>query len=160
MGNERTLVTCQSCDARCSSQRFTRDQCPLISRCKRKIAIYSVLQSVFLCLSDEKTLQKRKNQCQFFRHVTSVFYWKIFATVFICFIAGECHGRVNIVVWISDLFKIVENCEVKAFGDFHVGLRPVLHFIFYFLCRIYFCEMYNSKCFFTNRSLIQITTKF
>ena len=96
----------------------------------------SELQSVHLCLSDEKTLQKRTHQCQCFRHVTSVFYWKIFATVSICFIAGECHGRVNIVVWISDLFKIVENCEVKAFGDFHVGLRPVLH-IFFFFCVVY-----------------------
>ena len=32
-----------------------------------------------------------------FRHVTSVFHWKIFTTVFLCFIAGECHGSVNIL---------------------------------------------------------------
>ena len=31
-----------------------------------------------------------------FHHVTSVFYEKMFAIVFLCFIAGECHGSVNI----------------------------------------------------------------
>ena len=31
-----------------------------------------------------------------FSHVTGVFHWNIFATVFLCFIAGECHGSVNI----------------------------------------------------------------
>ena len=30
----------------------------------------SVLQSLYLCLSDKKTPKSRKNQCQFFRHVT------------------------------------------------------------------------------------------
>ena len=41
-----------------------------------------------------KTLKSGKNQneFQFLRHVTSVFHWQIFATVFLCFIAGECHG--------------------------------------------------------------------
>ena len=33
--------------------------------------------------------KSRKNQCQFFGHVTGVFHWKIFATVFLCFIAGK-----------------------------------------------------------------------
>ena len=33
-GSERTLVTCQSCEARSASQRFTREQCPFISQCK------------------------------------------------------------------------------------------------------------------------------
>ena len=36
LGNERTLVTCKSCEARSASQRFTRDQCPFVSHCKRK----------------------------------------------------------------------------------------------------------------------------
>ena len=42
-------------------------------------------------------------------------------------------------------FKIVENCGVKAFGDFHFYLRPVLHIFFFLVSYIYFCEMYNSK---------------
>ena len=36
LGNERTLVTRKSCEAQSTSQRFTRDQCPFISQCKRK----------------------------------------------------------------------------------------------------------------------------
>ena len=60
-------------------------------------------------------------------------------------------------------FQIVENCEVKAFGcevkafgDFHVGSLPVLDFFFFFFVSyISIGEMYN----FTNRSLIQWTTK-
>ena len=34
----------------------------------------------------------------FFHHVADGIHWKIFATVFLRFIAGECHGIVNIVV--------------------------------------------------------------
>ena len=30
--------------------------------------------------------------------MTSFFHWKIFATVFLCFIAGECHRSVNISI--------------------------------------------------------------
>ena len=45
LGNERTLITCKSCEAWSASQRFTRDQCPFISQCKQK----SVLQSLYLC---------------------------------------------------------------------------------------------------------------
>ena len=33
--------------------------------------------------------KKSKNQYQFLRHVTGVFHWKIYATIFLCFIAGE-----------------------------------------------------------------------
>ena len=33
---ERTLVTCKSCEARSTSQRFTRDRCTFISQCKQK----------------------------------------------------------------------------------------------------------------------------
>ena len=39
-----------------------------------------------------------KKHCQFFGHVTGVFHWKIFATVFLCFITGEWHRSVNIYV--------------------------------------------------------------
>ena len=34
-------------------------------------------------------LKWKKNQCQYFDHVTGVFHWKILAMVFLCFIAGE-----------------------------------------------------------------------
>ena len=43
---------------------------------------------------------KLKNQCQLFCHVTGVFHWKIFATIFFCFIAhvaGEWHWSVNML---------------------------------------------------------------
>ena len=40
---------------------------------------------------------KSKKQCQFFRRVTNVFHWKIFARMFLCFIAGECHRSVLIL---------------------------------------------------------------
>ena len=56
-------------------------------------------------------------------------------------------------------FKIVENCGVKAFGDFHFYLRPVLRIFFILVSYIYFSEMYNSKCVFINRDLIQRSTK-
>ena len=45
LGNERTLVTCKPCEVQSASQRFTCDQCPFISQCKRNI----VLQSLYLC---------------------------------------------------------------------------------------------------------------
>ena len=36
-----------------------------------------------------------------FCHVTGVFHWKIFATVFLCFIAGKWHRSVNMIhYWI------------------------------------------------------------
>ena len=41
LGNERTLVACKSSRSTSRFTRFTRDQCPFISRCKQK----SVLQS-------------------------------------------------------------------------------------------------------------------
>ena len=58
-------------------------------------------------------------------------------------------------------FKIVENCRVKAFGDFHFYVRPVLHIFFFLVSYIYFCEMYTviQSVFFINRDLIQRTTK-
>ena len=63
LGNERTLVTCKSCEVRSASQRFTLDQCPFISQMQTN---KSVLQSLYLCWSDEKPLKTWKNQCQFF----------------------------------------------------------------------------------------------
>ena len=52
------------------SQRLTHDPCSFISQ--------SVLQSLYFCKSD-KTPKKTKNQCHFFRHVTSGIHWKTFA---------------------------------------------------------------------------------
>ena len=40
--------------------------------------------------------KSRKNPCQILCHMTSGIHWKIFATVFLCFTVGECHGSVNI----------------------------------------------------------------
>ena len=48
--------------------------------------------------SDKLPLKKWKIQCQFFFHMTSGIHWKIFATVFLCLIAGEYHGSVNISI--------------------------------------------------------------
>ena len=58
---------------------------------------------VLLALGNERTLVTckscaNKKVSQFFSHMPSVFHWKIFATVFLCFIAGECHGSVNIAL--------------------------------------------------------------
>ena len=46
-----------------------------------------------------KTPQKSKKYISIFRHLISVFHLKIFATVFWCFIAGECDWNVNIHGW-------------------------------------------------------------
>ena len=59
LGNERTLVTCKSCEVQSVSQRLTRDQCPFISQCKQK----SVLQSLYLCWSDETNPKKSEKSC-------------------------------------------------------------------------------------------------
>ena len=99
LGNERTLVTCKSCEAWSASQRLTRDQCPFISQCftlLKDLRATNVLSfpnaNKKKCTSILKFLLKRqitpeswRNQCQFFGHVTGVFHWKIFATVFLCF---------------------------------------------------------------------------
>ena len=76
-GNERTRVACKS--VRSAMQK-------------------SVLQTLYqLMLKRQITPISRKNQCQFFRHVTSGIHWNISATVLLCFIAGKRHGSVNIV---------------------------------------------------------------
>ena len=49
------------------------------------------------------TPKKSKKSRLIFRHVTRVIHWKIFATVFLCFIAGECHESVNICRWSRSL---------------------------------------------------------
>ena len=53
-----------------------------------------------------------KNQCRFVRHVTSDIHWKIFATVFFCFIAGKCHKECKYLQITTDIFyerKVIEN---------------------------------------------------
>ena len=59
------------------------------------------------------------------------------------------------MVWISDRLKFVEDSEVKAFEDFHICSRPVLHFctVFIFLWNVI------QSVYLTNRSWIQRTTK-
>ena len=78
LGNERTLVTCKSCEARSASQRLTCDQCPFVSQCNKTKRCTSIL--IFM-LKRQITPKSRKNQCQIFGHLTGVFHWKIFATV-------------------------------------------------------------------------------
>ena len=51
----------------------------------------SVLQSLYLCESNENPLKSRKKSMSIFPS-----HWKIFATVFLCFIAGEYHASINI----------------------------------------------------------------
>ena len=67
-----------------------------------------------------KIPKSRKNQCHFFRHVTCVFHWKIFATFILCFIAGECHEGLNIN-------KRKKECTLESilYNDFDVLLRNV-----------------------------------
>ena len=71
-----------------ASQRFTCDQCCFISQCRQK----KVYFNPYIYAQAMKNPKKYKNKCQFFVQCL----WKIFATVFLCFIAGECHGSVNI----------------------------------------------------------------
>ena len=61
-----------------------------------------------------------------FYHGTSV--WKIFATVFVCFIAGECHGSVNI--W-SCSYWFYTLCGIFIF-DWELLFILVLHTMLYF----------------------------
>ena len=101
MWNERTLVTCKSCEARSAFQRFTRDQCPCISQCKR-IKVY--FNPYIYAKAIKKTLKVEKSR-SIFRHVTSAFHRKILATNFLCFIVGERHGSV-ILQWQKDSVQL------------------------------------------------------
>ena len=47
-------------------------------------------------LKQQIYLTKSKKSMSIFRHVTSGIHWKMLTTFFLCFIAGECHGIVNI----------------------------------------------------------------
>ena len=58
--------------------------------------VYIVLQSLYLCKSNKYTWRSRKKSMSIFGHVTCGIHWKMFATFFLCFIAGEWHGSVNI----------------------------------------------------------------
>ena len=85
LGNERTLVTCKSCEAG-----------------------KNVYSNPYLYVKAmENTPKNQKNRFQFFRHVISVFHWKIFATVFLCIIADKCHENVNI--YIKNHFLVSKN---------------------------------------------------
>ena len=57
---------------------------------------------VSLCFAGNT--KSRKNQCQFFCQVTSCIDWKIFATVFLSFTAGKCHGSVNNMKWTGTIW--------------------------------------------------------
>ena len=57
-------------------------------------------------------------------------------------------------------FIIVENCGVKAFGDFHFYSRLVLHIVFFFVSYVYiFVKCIIQSVFIINRHLVQRTTK-
>ena len=71
LGNERTLVTCISCESEALLKDLHATSVLSFPIANEKY----VLPSLYLCLSDENPLKSRKNQCQFFRHVTSVFHW-------------------------------------------------------------------------------------
>ena len=79
-----------------ASHRFTRDQCPLSSQCKKKS------HSMLIFILTPKI--EKKNQCQFFSHVTGVFHWKIYATVFLYFIAGEWQRSVNYICFYTSFY--------------------------------------------------------
>ena len=91
--------------------RFTHDPCPFISQCKTKKLYFNPYIYAKATNNPEKV---KKNQCQFLCRMTSVFHWKIFATVFLCFIAGKCQGSVNIATWNDDVkFFISDQRLVK-----------------------------------------------
>ena len=83
---------------RYASQETQQKKCTLI-------LIKCTLILIFML--KRQPLKGRKNQCQFFCNVTSGIHWKIFATVFLSFIAGECHGSVNIIFKDTHLLQII-----------------------------------------------------
>ena len=93
LGNEKTLVTCKFCEALLKDLHTTSFLS--FPNANEQILIFM--------LKRWKTLKSRKSNVSF--SVTwPVLYWKIFATVFLCFIAGECHGSVNIHLWMPKVF--------------------------------------------------------
>ena len=66
-----------------------------------------------------------------FRHVTSGIHWKIFVTVFLRFIAGKCHGSVNIYnflpVIIKKIYSIVSSgCHIDVCTWQHISYKLLL----------------------------------
>ena len=58
--------------------------------------------------------------------MTSVFHWKIFATVCLCFIAGECHESVNICKSVSDKWELLDSARDMAdIGDEYFALESL-----------------------------------
>ena len=53
-----------------------------------------IINPYFYAKATNNPQKVKKNQ--FFCQVTSGIHWKIFATVFLCIIAVECHRSVNI----------------------------------------------------------------
>ena len=85
-----------------------------------------------------------------FGQVTGVFHWKIFVSVFLCFIAGEWHRSVNIrlyKVWRMKIISIVKGGDHliprgggpgKFCRDFFFSMSSTGKFIFrYTKARIY-----------------------
>ena len=91
--------------------KMQKDQCPFISQCKKKKCT-SILK--FMLKRQIIPKSGKKNQCQFFDHVTGVFHWKIFAMVFLCFIAGEWHRSVNItnIIYSLPLRYLFQVCQI------------------------------------------------
>ena len=102
LGNDRTLVTCKPCEAQ---KRFSKIYTPLVffffhfqiqtKKCTL-ILIFMLKGQIHVTPKSRK-----KNSMSIFGHVTGVVYWKIFATVFLCFIAGECYWSVNIIKYMQ-----------------------------------------------------------
>ena len=63
------------------------------------------------CLTPKKS---KKSMSVFFRHVTSFFHRRVYATVFLCFIAGECHGSVNIIIFYYCFLYVGKANKVKV----------------------------------------------
>ena len=64
-GNERTRVTCRSCEARNAYQRFTRDSCPFISQCKQKSELQSLIVKLNETLSFSSTVYSGTDETKF-----------------------------------------------------------------------------------------------
>ena len=59
-------------------------------------AAQKVYSYPYICAKGKNNPKRKINQRQFFRRVISGIHWKIFVAVFLRFIAGKCHGSVNI----------------------------------------------------------------
>ena len=129
--NERARITCKSCEGRSTSPSFTRDPCPFIPQYKLKKCT-----SILIFMLERQITSKKPNyKCKCSPHVTSGIHWKIFATVFICCIAGECNWGVNICKWkhntnecVGGTFSILLNFVQNLICPFKFKKRLLLRY--------------------------------